>query len=104
MTKKITVLGALAALTLASNVQDSQAFAPASFARSNSITMFAEEGQTTDAVFVPPETDAAVEEAKGDEDISLEAAEMLGRGAAKVGRHGTLFFVESKFISNCCKF
>ena len=66
--------------------------------------MFAEEGQTTDAVFVPPETDAAVEEAKGDEDISLEAAEMLGRGAAKVGRHGTLFFVESKFISNCCKF
>ena len=105
MTKKITVLGALAALTLASNVQDSQAFAPASFVRSNRITMFAEEGQTADAVFVPPETDAVVEETKGDEEISLEAAEMLGRGAAKVGRHGTLFFVESKFIiSNCCNF
>ena len=86
MAKKVTVLGAVAALALAVNVQDAQAFAPATFAKTNSLALFAEEGKPADAVFVPAEaTDAApAEETPAGDDVSLEAAEMLGRGAAKV--------------------
>mmetsp|Transcript_21012 Transcript_21012/g.51643 ORF Transcript_21012/g.51643 Transcript_21012/m.51643 type:complete len:243 (-) Transcript_21012:210-938(-) len=91
MPKKITVIGAVAALALAS--QDAQAFAPltSSVVRPTmSSALFSEEPKAAEgAVFVPPE-EAAVEEgdATSEEatEIPLEAAEMLGRGAAKAKR------------------
>lgn len=91
MPKKISVIGAVAALALAS--QDVQAFAPAT--SSNLVrpsALFSEDPKAAgDAVFVPPE-EPAVEEgestAEETSDISLETVEMLGRGAAKVC-HGT---------------
>lgn len=83
MPKKITVLGAVAALAVAANLQDAQAFAPApSLVKSSPLTLFAEE--PTEAVFKPVEEVGATDEPQG-EDIPLEAAEQLGRGAAKVG-------------------
>ena len=88
MPKKITVLGAVAALALAS--QDVQAFAPATTASvvrpQMTSALFAEEPKVTEsAVFVPPEEpDAEDGDADESEDISLESAERLGRGAAKV--------------------
>lgn len=86
MPKKITVIGAVAALALAS--QDVQAFAPAtsSVVRPQmSSALFSEEPKA-EAVFAPPEeaTAASEEAEETSADVSLEAAEMLGRGAAKV--------------------
>ena len=90
MSKKITVVGAVAALALAA--QDVHAFAPATTSSVVRPTMnsalFSEEPKPAEtAAFVPPEAPAAeVGETttKDASEISLEAAEMLGRGAAKV--------------------
>lgn len=88
MPKIITVLGA--ALALAS--QDAQAFAPSSsivrpttMSTSNS-AIFSEEPKAEAAVFVPdePATEEGDAASAEDAEIPLEAAEMLGRGAAKV--------------------
>lgn len=83
MTKKIAVVGAVAALALAANLPETQAFAPVSMVpKPSAMPLFAEE-----SAFKPSE---AVEEglkaleAKEKEDVPLEAAEMLGRGSAKV--------------------
>jgi hypothetical protein len=89
MSRKITVIGAVVALTLAANVQDAQAFAPAaSLVKSSPLTLFAEEAKPTEAAFKPVEDDtpdaADAEETKA-EDVSFELAELLGRGSAKVG-------------------
>ena len=89
MPKKIAVIGAVAALALAS--QDVQAFAPSSsmVRPTMNSALFSEEPKPAEsAVFVPPEEPAAEEgegaSAEESADIALEAAEMLGRGAAKV--------------------
>jgi hypothetical protein len=91
MPKKIAVIGAVAALALAS--QDVQAFAPSSsmVRPTMNSALFSEEPKAAEsAVFVPPEEPAAEEgeaaSAEDSADISLEAAEMLGRGAAKAKR------------------
>jgi hypothetical protein len=79
MYQKISLIGAVAALALAANVQDTQAFSPVAFVpKTSSVTRFAEEGKPSEAVFVP-ETEAPVEET-----IGLETVELLGKGAAKV--------------------
>lgn len=81
----MSVIGAVAALALAANVQDTQAFTPVSFvSKPSGVVLFAEEGKP-DAVFVP-DTPAEDSSADEEEDIGLESAELLGRGAAKV-RH-----------------
>jgi hypothetical protein len=91
MSRKISVIGAVVALTLAANVQDAQAFAPAtSLVKSSPLTLFAEETKPTEAVFMPVEDDTLdavdTKETKVDE-VGLEVAELLGRGSAKVGYH-----------------
>lgn len=80
MIQKITVLGAVAALALAVNVQESQAFAPVAFTqRSTFVSRLAEETK-------PAEESAFV--ASGDEpDVDLDTVELLGKGAAKVSNH-----------------
>jgi hypothetical protein len=77
MTKKITVFGVVAALALAANVQESQAFAPVAF--------------TQRASFVPrlseqtkPAEESAFVASNDEPDIDLDTVELLGKGAAKV--------------------
>jgi len=80
MIKKITVVGAVAALALAANVQESQAFAPVVFTqRATFVPRFAEETK-------PAEESAFV--ASDDEpDVDLDTVELLGKGAAKVSNN-----------------
>lgn len=88
MSKKIAVAGAVAVLALAA--QDVQAFAPATSVVRPTMksALFSEEPKPTEgAVFAPAEAPAAEEGetiTKDASEISLEAAELLGRGAAKV--------------------
>lgn len=89
MPKTITVLGAVAALALAS--QDAQAFSPSSSiirptTISSNSAIFSEEPKSEAAVFVPdePATEEGDAASAEEAEIPLEAAEMLGRGAAKV--------------------
>lgn len=81
MTKKIAVIGAVAALALAST--ETQAFAPVAFTQRSTtsvVSRFAEESPSSSTT--PAADETAVEaEAPADE---LEFAEKLGRGAAKV--------------------
>lgn len=91
MSKKITVIGAVAALALAA--QDVEAFTPATFSVARptmNSALFSEEPKPAEgAVFVPAEEPVAEEgetTTKDASEISLEAAELLGRGAAKVKR------------------
>jgi hypothetical protein len=87
MSRQIAVIGAVVALTLAANVQDAQAFAPApSLVKSSPLTLFAEETKPTEAAFKPADDDAPdAEKTTKAEEVSLELAELLGRGSAKVG-------------------
>lgn len=87
MSKKVTIMGAVAALALVSTVPEAHAFAPSSSLLQKT-ALFAEESKPTEAVFMPAEAeDANVEEEKPTvEEIALETAELLGRGSAKAKR------------------
>ena len=61
--------------------------------------LYAEETtEETNSAFMPPTSDAAVEE-KGEGDIDLSTVEMLGKGAAKVCMY--YLFREFEIIRNC---
>jgi hypothetical protein len=81
MTKKVAIIGVVAALALTANLPEAQAFVPVSLVQktTSSMPLFAEEPE---AAFKPAEPEAAVDK----EEIGLEVAEMLGRGSAKVCR------------------
>jgi hypothetical protein len=77
MTKKVCLIGAVAALALTISVQETQAFSPAAFVpKTSALTRFAEETKPSESAFIP----VLAEE----EPIELDAVEGLGRGAAKV--------------------
>jgi hypothetical protein len=84
MSKKV-IMGAVAALALVSTVPEAQAFAPSSSLLQKT-ALFAEESKPTEAVFMPTEGEDVAEEKPEAEDIGLEVAEALGRGAAKAKR------------------
>jgi hypothetical protein len=80
MIKKITVFGAVAALALAVNVQESQAFAPVAFTRrATFVPRLAEETKPAEeSAFVASDDEA---------DVDLDTVELLGKGAAKVSNN-----------------
>jgi predicted flap endonuclease-1-like 5' DNA nuclease len=83
MSSKLTLICVVAALALAANVQETQAFAPVAFTKPSSLTQrFAEETERPESAFVPAEPAVSTED---DEDDDLDAVEGLGRGSSKVG-------------------
>jgi hypothetical protein len=80
MTKKITVFGAVAALALAANVQESLAFAPVAFTRRATFApRFAEETKAAE--------ESAFAASADESDVDLDTVELLGKGAAKVSNN-----------------
>jgi hypothetical protein len=80
MSPKTTIIGAVAALALATT--NTHAFSPVAFVpqQQQRTCLFSEESKPTEAVFMP---EVEAEESA----VDLDAVEKLGRGAAKVRKN-----------------
>jgi hypothetical protein len=80
MIRKITVVGAFAALSLVANVQESQAFAPVAFTqRATFVRRLAEETKSTE--------ESALIATDDEPEVDLDTVELFGKGSAKVSHN-----------------
>lgn len=110
--KTSTILvSAAAVLAVASSPHTGEAFCPpastttltARAVPSFSFSLLYETKESTpDAVFMPPESSSDDNEEGTEDEVPLDAVEMMGRGAAKVGRNVVVVATHKSTLSENC--